>query len=104
MKTGSWRPGFPRRHAERLSDLVDNLVRDDSGKIVTADRDRAIDLALKRYGKDRPRSKVEDAAIVAGGRLIALPVGWQADFKEATASRSSSGMVSFCPSSRWRIE
>lgn len=59
--------------------LVDDLVRDDSGRITAVDRDAAIDLAVKRYGKDRPRRKVEDIA-ASGTSLIDLPAGWQVGF------------------------
>ena len=61
--------------------LVDDLVRDDTGKIVIADRDEAIARAVARYGKDRPRTKVEDAA-APGGNKLNLPAGWQAGFSE----------------------
>ncbi len=59
--------------------LVDDLVRDDTGRIVTADRDEAIARAVARYGKDRPRVKVEDV-VAPGGNYLSLPAGWQADF------------------------
>lgn len=59
--------------------LVDDLVRDDTGRIVTADRDEAIARAVSRYGKDRPRVKVEDV-VAPGGNYLSLPSGWQADF------------------------
>lgn len=59
--------------------LADNLVRDDTGKIAIADRDRALGMAFERYSKDRPRTKVEDL-VAAGGNELALPAGWQADF------------------------
>jgi hypothetical protein len=61
--------------------LVDDLVRDDTGKIATADRDEAINRAVARYSKDRPREKVEDV-VAAGGNFLALPAGWQTDFSE----------------------
>ncbi|WP_119301137.1 hypothetical protein [Dongia deserti] len=61
--------------------LTDNLVRDDTAKITVADRDRALGLAFGRYGKDRPRIKVEDLA-GAGTNELALPVGWQDGFSD----------------------
>lgn len=61
--------------------LVDDLVRDDTGKIATTDRDEAIARAVARYSKDRPRTKVEDVA-APGGNKLNLPSGWQADFSE----------------------
>lgn len=59
--------------------LVTSLVRDDTGKVTTTDRDRAIGLAVTRYDRDRPRPKVEDVTYAAGGQLVALPAGWQTD-------------------------
>lgn len=59
--------------------LVDNLVRDDTGKIAIADRDEAINRAVARYSKDRPREKAEDV-VAPGGNYFSLPTGWQADF------------------------
>ncbi|WP_119304959.1 hypothetical protein [Dongia deserti] len=61
--------------------LTDNLVRDDTTKITVADRDRALGLAFARYGKDRPRTKVEDL-VGAGTNELALPVGWQEGFSD----------------------
>lgn len=59
--------------------LVDQLVRDDTGKIATGDRDVAIGLARERYSKDRPRAKAEDLT-APGGYNLPLPAAWQADF------------------------
>ncbi len=59
--------------------LTDALVRDDTGKITAANRTEAIARAVARYSADRPRPKVEDV-VAAGGNLLALPAGWQADF------------------------
>lgn len=64
--------------------LVTQLVRDDSGKIATTDRDEAIARAVARYSKDRPRLKVEDAA-APGGNKLNLPSGWQVGFSELRA-------------------
>lgn len=60
-------------------DLVDKLVRDDTGKIATGDRDVAIGLAVERYSKDRPRILVEDLTS-AGGNTLDLPEAWQDGF------------------------
>lgn len=62
-----------------LQTLTTALVRDDAGKIATADRDSAIALAVSRYSKDRPRVLVEDL-VSAGGKLLDLPAGWEPDF------------------------
>lgn len=59
--------------------LVDKLVRDETGKVATTDRDEAIARAVARYSQDRPREKVEDV-VAAGTNYLALPSGWQADF------------------------
>lgn len=61
--------------------LVDQMVRDSSGKFATADRDNAIAQAVMRYSKDRPRTIVEDL-VAPGGNLLDLPSGWQADVSE----------------------
>lgn len=64
--------------------LVTQLVRDDSGKIATTDRDEAIARAVARYSKDRPRLKVEDGA-APGGNKLNLPSAWQAGFSDLRA-------------------
>lgn len=58
--------------------LVDELVRDDTGKIATPERDRAIGLAVARYGRDRPRVVVEDVT-ADGSNILPLPASWVAD-------------------------
>lgn len=57
--------------------LVDELVRDDAGKIATPERDRAIGLAVGRYGKDRPRVVMEDVT-ADGTNILPLPASWVA--------------------------
>ena len=59
--------------------LVDNLVRDESGEIMTADRDAAIELAVVRYSTDRPVQAVEEV-VSTGGVLLDLPAGWEFGF------------------------
>lgn len=61
--------------------LTDDLVRDDTGKITTADRDEAVARAVARYSKDRPRTKVEDVA-APGGNTLNLPLVWEPGFSE----------------------
>jgi hypothetical protein len=59
--------------------LVDGMVRDDAGKLTPTDRDQAVASAVIRYGKDRPRTKVEDIAS-SGGYYLPLPAGWEEGF------------------------
>lgn len=61
--------------------LIDDLVRDDTGRIATADRDESLARATSRYSKDRPRLKIEDGA-APGANKLNLPAGWQAGFSE----------------------
>lgn len=67
-----------------LQTLTDNLVRDDAGKIATPERDSAIALAVSRYSKDRPATKVE-AITAAGGKWLDLPASWEAGFSALQA-------------------
>lgn len=76
-----------------FQDLVDDLVRDDSGKIAVADRDQAIGLAVERYGKDRPKTAVEDVAAAATGQVLPLPAGWQPDFSKLVSLEYPIGEV-----------
>lgn len=55
--------------------LVDELVRDDAGKIAAPERDRAIALAAGRYSKDRPRVVMEDVT-ADGTNILPLPAAW----------------------------
>ncbi len=59
-----------------LQTLVDDLVRDDAGKVAVSERDRAIGLAVVRYGQDRPRSVLEDVT-ADGSSFLPLPAGWE---------------------------
>jgi hypothetical protein len=61
--------------------LVTELVRDDAARVGPAERDRAIDAAVKRYSKDRPVVKVQDVA-ATGSNVLPLPAAWEADFSE----------------------
>lgn len=61
--------------------LVTDLVRDDAAKIQTAERDRAIQLAARRYSKDRERIKVEDLT-PTDANTLPLPASWEADHSE----------------------
>lgn len=72
--------------------LVDGMVRDDAGKLTPTDRDRAIAGAVTRYGKDRPRIKVEDIA-APGGYYLPLPAGWEAGFSALSSLEYPLGEV-----------
>lgn len=59
--------------------MVDDMVRDQSGTIVSAVRDRAIDQAVLRYSADRPRGLVLDTGWLVPGYVGPLPEGWTDD-------------------------
>ncbi|MFE8644130.1 hypothetical protein ACFX58_03485 [Sphingomonas sp. NCPPB 2930] len=56
--------------------LVDSMVRDQSGTITPLDRDRAIELARLRYSQDARRELVEDVTWTALGVFGPAPMGW----------------------------
>lgn len=60
--------------------LVLSFARDDNGKLTNADRDAAIEAAVRRYSSDRPQITVEDVTSVAGGQELELPDSYQAGF------------------------
>lgn len=72
--------------------LVTDLIRDDAGRIVTAEKDRAIQLAVQRYSKDRERIKVEDVATTAANKLP-LPPAWETDLSEIRSLECPIGSV-----------
>jgi len=59
--------------------LVESLVRDDANKIDNNDYVKAVNSAVSRYSKDRPRTVVEDV-VAPGGQYLALPNAWQTNF------------------------
>lgn len=63
-----------------FQDLVDGMVRDDSGTISATDRDAAIVLAVLRYSQDRPRVLTADVVSAEGGLFLDVPAGWEAGF------------------------
>lgn len=85
-------------------DLVDDLVRDDTGKVTAADRDVAIGLALSRYSQDRPDRKVEDLT-GDGTAFLALPAGWQSDFSTLQSLEYPLGNnpPSLVAAGKWRL-
>jgi len=72
--------------------LIDDFVRDDAAKISTADRDEALQLAVRRYSKDRPQEKVEDL-ISSGGKLLSLPPAWEAGFSKLNSLETPIGEI-----------
>ncbi|MBX3588847.1 MAG: hypothetical protein KF796_19620 [Ramlibacter sp.] len=56
--------------------LVDKMVRDESGAILSADRDTAIELARLRYSQDVERDLTEDVTWAATGYYGPLPESW----------------------------
>jgi hypothetical protein len=58
-----------------LLSMVTGAVKDTAGALAQSDFDMAINNALARYSKDRPRTVVGDIA-GAGVQEYALPTGW----------------------------
>jgi hypothetical protein len=83
----------------RLPDPRDDLVRDDEAASRPPQRDSAIDRAVQRYSTDRPRMKVVDVA-AAGGNVLALPAGWEADFSELISVEYPIGRTRRVPRAR----
>ena len=79
-----------------FQELVDDLVRDDSGRIDVADRDGAIARAVERYSLDRPQTAVEDVTAASGGQVLALPTGWQDEFSELASLEYPIGEIPPC--------
>jgi len=75
-----------------IQSIVDDLLRDDAGRITPTQRDTAITTALARYSKDRPRQKVEDI-VAPGGNLLPLPAAWEADFSQVQSLEYPIGNV-----------
>jgi hypothetical protein len=72
--------------------LVIDLVRDDAAKLAVAERDRAIAMAVARYGKDRARLKVEDLT-PTDANTLPLPAAWEADISELRSLEFPVGRV-----------
>lgn len=75
-----------------IQSIVDDLLRDDAGRITPTQRDIAIATAVTRYSKDRPRKKVEDI-VAPGGNLLPLPSAWEADFSQVKSLEYPIGNV-----------
>lgn len=75
-----------------FQNLIDDFVRDDVSKITTTDRDEAMQLAVSRYSKDRPQTKVEDL-VSPGGQLLDLPPAWETNFSKLNLLETPIGNV-----------
>ena len=73
--------------------MVDDMVRDVDARIATAERDRAIDSAVRRYGADRPRVLVRDVTAAAAGHYLDLPADWESDFSDIQSIENPLGEV-----------
>lgn len=62
-----------------LTDLIDDLVPDTSGRITAEKSRRALDAAVAQLSKDRPRLVVADVTVSGSGNELALPEGWRPD-------------------------
>lgn len=84
--------------------LATELVRDDAGKIVAAERDRAIGAAVLRYSTDRPREKVQDLT-PASAQLLPLPAAWEDGFSVLLELEHPIGQIppSLIPQDRYAL-
>ncbi|GAB3451578.1 hypothetical protein [Insolitispirillum peregrinum] len=55
--------------------LIAGMSRIDGSSLDEADREAALDIAVVRYSKDRPRALVADL-VSPGGVFLPLPAGW----------------------------
>lgn len=63
------------------SDAVIAKVKDDSGRLESDDFQTAVDAAVEKYSKDRPKTDVQDVA-GTGGHDVALPDTWVEEFSQ----------------------
>lgn len=82
--------------------LVNALVRDDAGRIPAPDRDAAVALAVARYSRDRPRTRVEDLES-EGGTALDLPGGFEAGFSRIVSLEYPIGRVPPALIRHWRL-
>lgn len=64
---------------DRYLTLTADLTRDDASKVSAEQLADAVQAAVLRYSKDRPR-QVIDEITAPGGQVLPLPSGWVADF------------------------
>lgn len=62
---------------ELLHSLIADMVRDSADLLSAEAKDRALDLAVQQYGKDRPAAKVTDVT-ADGGHELDYPAGYDA--------------------------
>ncbi|HYC03712.1 MAG TPA: hypothetical protein VED40_10485 [Azospirillaceae bacterium] len=74
-----------------LRTLVDEFTRDEAARLQPAARDRALELAVRQYGKDRPRTLVAD--LPGGSALLDLPASWTEAESRALAVECPVGLV-----------
>lgn len=90
-----------------LQALVGDLVRDVVERLGADARDRALTLAVVQYGKDRPRTRVSDLAVLAtpAPQHLALPAGWDAEASAALTIEHPIGHVPPClvPAHAWAM-
>lgn len=66
-----------------LLELTESMVRDESNRLITADKLLAVSLAVSRYSSDRPRHVVEDV-VSTGGDTLPLPAAWEEESELVT--------------------
>lgn len=86
----------------RYRKLVQNLTRDDADRLKSDDYDTAIKLAVTRYSKDKPATKVEDVS-APGGQRLNLPPSWVGAFSDIQAIEYPIGNVPPSELDDWRI-
>lgn len=82
--------------------LVERLIRDDEDKLTAGDIDDAIDMAVTRYSKDRPRKTVRDE-IAPGGQRLNLPTDWVAGFSDIQAIEYPIGYIPVSELTTWQL-
>ncbi|MEW8494242.1 MAG: hypothetical protein AB2604_10590 [Candidatus Thiodiazotropha taylori] len=82
--------------------LVERYVRDDADRLTTGDIDSAIDMAVTRYSKDRPKSDVQDE-VAPGGQRLNLPANWVPGFSDIQSIEYPIGQDPISEISNWEI-
>jgi len=82
--------------------LIERKVRADAGDILPSDLTDAIDAAVIRYSKDRPRTLVEDVT-APGGQVLDLPGDWVPGFSMVQLLEYPIGQVPPATLDEWEI-